>query len=110
MSDKSCDAWPEAIADDVASLLWFCEKQFSTKETQEAPLPKKHRKLQENHNVFNEYSRQNASALDQFRRRTNHLLRAAQIVQSNKTAGVVSTTEIYYDDRLGGIERSALPQ
>jgi hypothetical protein len=60
-----------------------CEKQFSTKEPQEAPLPKNHRKLQENHNVFNEYSRQNANAIDQFRPRTNHLLKEAQIVQSN---------------------------
>jgi GMC oxidoreductase len=41
-----------------------CEKQFSTKEPQEVPLPKNHRKLQENHNVFNEYSRQNANAID----------------------------------------------
>jgi hypothetical protein len=46
------------------------EKQFSTKEPQEAPLPKNHRKLQENHNVFNEYSRQNADAIDQL----NHWL------------------------------------
>jgi hypothetical protein len=30
------------------------EKQFSTKEPQEAPLPKKHRKLQENHNMLND--------------------------------------------------------
>jgi hypothetical protein len=63
MPDKSRAAWPEAIADDDASLLWFCEKQFSTKAPQEAPLPKNHRKLQENHNVFNEYSRQNADAI-----------------------------------------------
>ena len=65
MSDKSRAAWPKAIADDDASLHWLvAKKQFSTKETQEAPLPKKHRKLQENHNVFNEYSRQNANAID----------------------------------------------
>ena len=84
MSDKSRDDWPEAIADDDASLLWLvAKKQFSTKELQEAPLPKNHRKLQENHNVFNEYSRQNANAIAQFRPRTNHLLREAQIVQSN---------------------------
>ncbi len=57
MPDKSRDAWPEAIADDDAAILWFCEKQFSTKEPQEAPLPKNHRILQENHNVLNEYSR-----------------------------------------------------
>ena len=57
MPDKSRDAWPDAIANDDASLLWSCEKQFSTKEPQEAPLPKNHRILQENHNVFNEYSR-----------------------------------------------------
>jgi hypothetical protein len=44
--------------------LVCCEKQFSTKEPQEAPLPKNHRKLQENHNVFNEYSRQNAELAD----------------------------------------------
>src|ERR1700686_654253 len=74
MSDKSRDAWPEAIADDDASVLWSCEKQFSTKNR---------RKLQENHNVFNEYSRQNADAIDQFRPGTKHLLREAQIVQSN---------------------------
>ena len=83
MSDKSRDDWPEAIADDGTSILWSCEKQFSTKEPQEAPLPKNHRKLQENHNVFNEYSRQNADAIDQFRPRTKDLLREAQIVQSN---------------------------
>ena len=53
-----------AIANDDASLLRSCEKQFSTKEPREAPLPKNHRKLQENHNVFNEYSRQNANAID----------------------------------------------
>jgi hypothetical protein len=46
-----------AIANDDASLLWSCEKQFSTKEPREAPLPKNHRKLQENHNVFDEYFR-----------------------------------------------------
>ena len=56
MSDKSRDASLEAVADDDASLLWSCEKQFSTKEPQEAPLPKNHSILQENHNVFNEYS------------------------------------------------------
>ena len=26
MSDKSCDAWPDAIADDDVSLLWFDAK------------------------------------------------------------------------------------
>jgi hypothetical protein len=80
---KSGCAWPEAIADDDdASLLWFfCEKQFSTKEPQESPLPKSHRKLQENHNVFDEYSRQNANAIDQFRPRTKDLHREAQIVE-----------------------------
>jgi hypothetical protein len=57
MFDNSRAAWPEAIADDDASLHWSCEKQFSTKELQEAPLPKNHRKLQDNHNGFNEYSR-----------------------------------------------------
>jgi hypothetical protein len=82
MADKSRAAWPEAIVDDDASLLWFCEKQFSTKAPQEAPLPKNHRKLQENHNVFNEYSRQNADAVVQFRPRTKDLHREAQIVQS----------------------------
>jgi hypothetical protein len=46
------------------------EKQFSTKKPEVAPLPKNHRKLQENHNVFNEYSRQNANAVVQFRPRT----------------------------------------
>jgi hypothetical protein len=81
MSDKSCDAWPDAIADDDASLLWFDAKSSF--------LPKNCRKLQENHNVLNEYSRQNANALDQFRRRTNHVPRAAETVQSDKTAGVV---------------------
>ena len=40
------------LGDDDASLLWSCEKQFSTKELQEAPLPKNHKKLQENHDVF----------------------------------------------------------
>src|SRR5260221_11095487 len=79
VSDVECSAAPEpgagkfrfsrgtefvGLGDDAASLLWSCEKQFSTKELQEAPLPKNHRKLQENHNVFNEYSRQNASAID----------------------------------------------
>jgi hypothetical protein len=63
MSDKSRDAWPEAIADGDAPSLVCCEKQFSTKEPQEAPLPKNHSKLQENHNVFNEYSLHNASQL-----------------------------------------------
>jgi hypothetical protein len=57
MSDKSRAAWPEAIADDDASLHWFVAKSSF--------LPKNHRKLQENHNVFNEYSRQNADAIDQ---------------------------------------------
>ncbi len=37
MPDKSRDAWPDAIADDDASILWFCEKQFSTKEPQDSP-------------------------------------------------------------------------
>jgi hypothetical protein len=72
VSDVECSAAPEpgvgkfcfsrgtefaGLGDDDASLLWSCEKQFSTKELQEAPLPKNHRKLQENHDVFNEYSR-----------------------------------------------------
>jgi hypothetical protein len=57
MPDKSRDDWPEAIADEGAFLLWSCEKQFSTKEPQEAPLPKNHRIIQENHNALNEYSR-----------------------------------------------------
>jgi len=56
------------------NLLWSGEKQFSTKEPLEALLPKNHKKLQENHNAFNEYSRQNADAIDQFRPRTKHLL------------------------------------
>jgi hypothetical protein len=47
MSDKSRAAWPEAIADDDAFLLWFVAKSSF--------LPKNRRKLQENHNVFNEY-------------------------------------------------------
>src|SRR5260221_13077070 len=37
MVDKSCDAWPEAIADDDASLLWFDAKSSF--------LPKNCRKL-----------------------------------------------------------------
>jgi len=38
MSDKSRAAWPEAIADDDASLLWFVAKSsFLLKEPQEAP-------------------------------------------------------------------------
>jgi hypothetical protein len=37
MSDKSCDAWPDAIADDNASLLWFDAKSSF--------LPKNRRKL-----------------------------------------------------------------
>jgi hypothetical protein len=37
MFDKSCDAWPDAIADDDASLLWFDAKSSF--------LPKNHRKL-----------------------------------------------------------------
>ena len=44
-----------AIADDDAFLLWFVAKSSF--------LPKNRRKLQENHNVFNECSRQNADAL-----------------------------------------------
>jgi hypothetical protein len=78
------------------------EKQFSTKELQEAPLPKNHRKLQENHNVFNEYSRQNANAIDQFRRRTNHLHREAQIVQSN-----IRQQESYRSEAPSGQSRPA---
>src|SRR5260221_1498939 len=75
MSGKSRDDWPEAIADDDASLLWFVAKSSF--------LPKNHRKLQESHNVFNEYFRQNADAIVQFRLRTKDLHREAQIVQSN---------------------------
>jgi hypothetical protein len=83
MSDKSRDDWPEAIADDDASLLWLVAKSSF--------LPKNRRKLlcqritgsSKRINVFNEYSCQNAAAIDQFRPRTNHLLREAQIVQSN---------------------------
>ena len=41
----------------ASASLVGCEKQFSTKEPQEAPLPKNHRILQENHNVLDEYSR-----------------------------------------------------
>jgi hypothetical protein len=37
MSDKSCDAWPDVIADDDASLLWLVAKSSF--------LPKDHRKL-----------------------------------------------------------------
>jgi hypothetical protein len=37
MPDKTCDAWPDAIADDDASLLWFDAKSSF--------LPKNHRKL-----------------------------------------------------------------
>jgi hypothetical protein len=37
MSDKSCDAWPDAIADDATSLLWFMAKSSF--------LPKNCRKL-----------------------------------------------------------------
>jgi hypothetical protein len=37
MSDKSFDAWPDAIADDNASLLWFDAKSSF--------LPKNRRKL-----------------------------------------------------------------
>ncbi len=83
MSHKSRDDWPEAIADDDASLLWLVAKSSF--------LPKNRRKLlcqritgsSKRINVFNEYSCQNADAIDQFRPRTNHLLREAQIVQSN---------------------------
>jgi hypothetical protein len=49
MPGKSRDDWPAAIADDDASLLWFVAKSSF--------LPKNHRKLQESHNVFNEYFR-----------------------------------------------------
>jgi hypothetical protein len=37
MSDKTSDAWPEAIADDGASLLWLVAKSSF--------LPKNRRKL-----------------------------------------------------------------
>jgi hypothetical protein len=53
LSDRSRDAWPEAIADDDTSLLRFVAKSSF--------LPKNSRKLQENHAVFNEYSGQNAA-------------------------------------------------
>jgi hypothetical protein len=53
LSDKSRDAWPEAIADDDASLLWFVAKSSF--------LPTNRRKLQENRAVFNEYSGQNVA-------------------------------------------------
>jgi hypothetical protein len=57
-SDKSRDAWSEANRRRrCRSSLFCCEKQFATKEPQEAFLPKIHGKLQENHNVFDEYSR-----------------------------------------------------
>jgi hypothetical protein len=74
-----------AVANDDASLLWPCEKQFSTKEPQEAPLPKNHRKLQENHNAFNEYSGQNANAIDQFRPGTKHLLGKRRLFNCRST-------------------------
>ena len=38
MSDKSCGAWPDASADDDASLLWFDDAKSSF-------LPKSHGKL-----------------------------------------------------------------
>jgi hypothetical protein len=69
MSDKSRDAWPEAIADDDASLLWFVAKAVL--------YSKNCTKLQANHNFFNEYPRQSADAIDQFRPRTRHLLSEA---------------------------------
>jgi hypothetical protein len=82
--------------------LVCCEKQFSTKEPQEAPLPKNHRKLQESHNVFNEYFRQNADAILQFRPRTKDLHREAQIVQSN-----VRQQESYRSEAPSGQSRPA---
>jgi hypothetical protein len=85
MSEKSYDAWPDAIANDDASLLWSGEKQFSTRDPREAALPKNHRKLQENHNAFNEYSRQNADAIDQFRPRPKHLLGKRRLFNCRST-------------------------
>jgi hypothetical protein len=60
--EEASSSCSRRVADSVRRLrasasLVGCEKQFSTKEPQEAPLPKNHRKLQENHNVLNEYSR-----------------------------------------------------
>jgi hypothetical protein len=42
-------------------------------------------KLQENHKVFNEYSRQNADAIAQSRARTNHLLEKSRLLNCRST-------------------------
>jgi hypothetical protein len=42
-------------------------------------------KLQENHNFFNEYSRQNADAIAQSRPRTNHLLGKRRLFNCRST-------------------------
>src|SRR5258708_40059588 len=75
MSDKSRDAWPDAIADDDASLLWFDAKSSF--------LPKNCRKLlyqrttgsSKRITMCSTTIHANADAIDQFRPRTNHLLR-----------------------------------
>jgi hypothetical protein len=56
MSDKCRDASLEAVADDDASFFGLAKSSFLPKNRRKPPLPKNHRKLQENHNVFNEYS------------------------------------------------------
>ena len=54
MYNKSRAAWPEAVTEDEASLLWFVAKNGF--------LPTNRAKLQDNHNVFNESLRENADS------------------------------------------------
>jgi hypothetical protein len=116
MSDKSRAAWPEAIADDDASLHWFVAKSSFLPKNRRKLLyqritgnskritmcstnipartqmqliknavfySKNCTKLQENHNFFNEYYRQNTDA--KFRPRTKHLLEKRRLFNCRST-------------------------